>query len=131
MKRFMQLAAVLIIAASFSSCQKNYNHYRELAYGTWELVSVDGDTLSFTGDTLSFVTGSAAVFRKNSVDYSGQYQFYTNVLTTNFPDYYNLYQEWRIEKMLDSLMRAVVISYYIEDGSTSVIGKTLEYRKMP
>jgi len=33
--------------------------------------------------------------------------------------------------MLDSLMRAVVISYYIEDGSTSVIGKTLEYRKMP
>ncbi len=127
----MQLAAVLIIAALLSSCQKNYNHYRELAYGTWELTSVDGDTLSFTGDTLSFPTGSKVVLTKNLKEYSGQYQFYTNILTTNFEDYYNLYQEWRVDKMTDSLMRAVVISCYVEGGSAYVVDQILEYRKMP
>ncbi len=126
------LLALLVLLASATSCRKNYNDYRNLVYGTWRLVSVDGitDTASFVQDTLAFTSGTAVTLTRQGATYSGQYSFYTNILTSYFSANIDLYQEWLVEKMQDSFMRAVVQVRQI--GETDFpTGNILEYVKLP
>jgi len=52
------------------------------------------------------------------------------VLTTYFEQYQNLFQEWRVQTMKDSLMRAVV-EFREMNSDTLDAGSVLEYRKIP
>jgi hypothetical protein len=129
MKRTTCLCIVFFLALFTTSCQKNFNHYRELAYGKWELVSVDGAAPA-AGEQLYFKTSTSVSLTREGIAYDGQYQFYSNVLTTYFEKYQNLYQEWRIQVMKDSLMRAVVELREM-NSDTLDTGSILEYRKIP
>ncbi|MDD4919465.1 MAG: hypothetical protein PHX94_01975 [Bacteroidales bacterium] len=129
MKRTTCLCIGFLLALITTSCQKNFNHYRELAYGKWELVSFDGAAPA-ASEQLYFITGTSVTLTREGVTYDGQYQFYCNVLTTYFEKYQNLYQEWRIQVMKDSLMRAVV-EFQEMNSDTLDTGSVLEYRKIP
>jgi hypothetical protein len=129
MKRTFCLSLAFLVVLMTASCQKNYNHYRELAYGRWDLVSVDG-TAPGDAEQLYFTTSTSVTLTRDGQSYQGQYQFYCNMLTTYFEQYQGLFQEWRVEKMEDSLMRAVVEFCEI-DGDTLCTGTVLEYRKLP
>jgi len=111
------------------SCQKNFNHYRELAYGKWELVSVDGNDPAVP-EQLYFKTSSSVTLTREGASYDGQHEFYCNILSTYFESYQNLFQEWRVETMKDSLMRAVV-EFKTMNGDSLDTGAVLEYRKLP
>lgn len=131
-----RLSSVLIVLLSLlfvtTSCQKNYNEYRNLVYGTWRLVSVNGvtDTSVFVQDTLAFTSSTAVTLTRNSSQYTGQYSFYTNVLTTYFSSNIDLYQEWLVENMKDSSMRAVIQVKEGEDAPNAE-GDVLEFIKLP
>jgi len=118
-----------LLAMITLSCQKNINHYRELAYGKWELVSVNGES-PVAAEQLYFKTSTSVTLTREGVSYEGQYQFYCNVLTTYFEQYQNLFQEWRVQTMKDSLMRAVV-EFREMNSDTLDAGSVLEYRKIP
>jgi hypothetical protein len=118
-----------LLAMITLSCQKNFNHYRELAYGKWELVSVNGES-PVAAEQLYFKTSTSVTLTREGVSYEGQYQFYCNVLTTYFEQYQNLFQEWRVQTMKDSLMRAVV-EFREMNSDTLDAGSVLEYRKIP
>lgn len=129
MKRTTCLCIGLFLALITTSCQKNFNHYRELAYGKWELVSVDGEAPA-VAEQLYFTNSTSVTLTRQGVAYQGQYQFYCNVLTTYFEKYQSLYQEWRIQVMKDSLMRAMV-EFQEMNSDTLYTGGVLEYRKIP
>jgi len=129
MKRTCSLCLVFLTALVFASCQKNFNHYRELIYGTWELTSIDG-MIPENPDRLYFKTSTAVTLTQDGSHYEGQYQFYCNVLTTYFEKKEDLYQEWRVITLKDSLMSAVVEFCETAEGEQET-GSVLEYRKMP
>jgi len=129
MKRTTCLCMGFLLAMITLSCQKNFNHYRELAYGKWELVSVNGES-PVAAEQLYFKTSTSVTLTREGVSYEGQYQFYCNVLTTYFEQYQNLFQEWRVQTMKDSLMRAVV-EFREMNSDTLDAGSVLEYRKIP
>lgn len=129
MKRTLSLCFLLLPAMMTVSCQKNFNHYRELAYGKWELVSVDGNDPAVP-EQLYFKTSSSVTLTREGASYDGQYEFYCNILSTYFESYQNLFQEWRVETMKDSLMRAVV-EFKTMNGDSLDTGAILEYRKLP
>ena len=112
-----------------ASCQKNYNHYRELVYGKWELTAVDGNDPETT-NTLYFKTSTSVVLHEEGIDYEGQYQFYCNKLTTYFEGKQDLFQEWLVTSLKDSLMTAVV-EYYFTTAGEEEPGTVLEYKKLP
>ncbi len=112
------------------SCQKNYNHYRELVYGKWDLVSVDGETPA-QSEELYFKTSTTVTLTVDGQTYDGEYQFYCNILTTYFENNQGLFQEWRVETMKDSLMHAVIQLREVNGDTLDVTGTLLEYKKLP
>lgn len=130
MKRTLRLFTGILLAILILSCQKNYNHYRELVYGKWDLVSVDGET-PVPGEQLYFKTSTTATLTVDGQSYDGEYQFYCNILTTYFENNQGLYQEWRVETMKDSLMRAVIEIREVNGDTLEVTGTVLEYKKLP
>jgi len=130
MKRTLCLFAGLLLALVILSCQKNYNHYRELVYGKWDLVGVDGETPS-PNEQLYFKSSTAVTLTVDGQSYDGEYQFYCNLLTTYFETNQNLYQEWRVETMKDSLMLAVIELREVNGDTLEVTGTLLEYKKIP
>ncbi|HHV03714.1 MAG: hypothetical protein WCQ69_00835 [Bacteroidales bacterium] len=129
MKRTIRLYLIFLLAIMTVSCQKNFNHYRELAYGKWELVSVDGKA-PLVPEQLYFKTSSSVTLIREGASYDGQYEFYCDVLSTYFETYQNLFQEWRVDTMKDSLMRAIV-EFGLMNGDSLDTGAVLEYRKLP
>ncbi|NLA15911.1 MAG: hypothetical protein GX877_05165 [Bacteroidales bacterium] len=129
MKRICGLYVLCLLALTSASCQKNFNHYRELIYGKWELVS-ENDRVPKNPDRLFFKTSTAVTLSHEGVDYEGQYQFYCNVLTTRFEKKQDLFQEWRVETLQDSLMIAVVELCTTTEGEQEP-GAVLEFRKLP
>jgi len=130
MKRTFCLFTGFLLALSVLSCQKNYNHYRELVYGKWDLVAVDGQTPAL-GEQLHFKTGTAVTLTLDGQSFDGEYQFYCNILTTYFENNENLFQEWRVETMKDSLMLAVIELREMNGDTLDVTGSRLEYKKLP
>lgn len=130
MKRTLGLFTVILLAIAILSCQKNYNHYRELVYGKWDLVAVDGETPALS-EQLYFKTSTAVTLTVEGQSYDGEYQFYCNILTTYFENNQNLFQEWRVETMKDSLMRAVIELREVNGDTLEVTGTLLEYSKLP
>ena len=130
MKRTLRLFTGILLAILILSCQKNYNHYRELVYGKWDLVSVDGET-PVPGEQLYFKTSTTATLTVDGQSYDGEYQFYCNILTTYFENNQGLYQEWRVETMKDSLMLAVIEIREVNGDTLEVTGTVLEYKKLP
>jgi len=52
-----------LLAMITLSCQKNFNHYRELAYGKWELVSVNGES-PVAAEQLYFKTSTSVTLTR-------------------------------------------------------------------
>ncbi|MFA5443386.1 MAG: hypothetical protein WC128_00610 [Bacteroidales bacterium] len=130
MKRALCLFTVILLAIGLLSCQKNYNHYRELVYGKWDLIGVDGEIPSLS-EQLYFKSSTKVTLTVDGQSYDGEYQFYCNLLTTYFETNQNLYQEWRVETMKDSLMRAVIELREVNGDTLEVTGTLLEYKKLP
>jgi hypothetical protein len=130
MKRTFCLFTGILLALLTFSCQKNYNHYRELVYGKWDLVSVDGETPA-QSEELYFKTSTTVTLTVDGQTYDGEYQFYCNILTTYFENNQGLFQEWRVETMKDSLMHAVIQLREVNGDTLDVTGTLLEYKKLP
>lgn len=127
-----RLIIVCLLAVAFlSSCQKNYNHYRDMIYGTWELVSYDGDTL-VPKDTLSFISSSAMNYTLDGEELQASYYIYCKVLTWYVMGETFLQHEWSIETFRDSLFKADIVYRQIGDDIDSLsVGKSIVYRKLP
>jgi len=93
-------------------------------------VAVDGRTPAL-GEQLHFKTGTAVTLTLDGQSFDGEYQFYCNILTTYFENNENLFQEWRVETMKDSLMLAVIELREMNGDTLDVTGSRLEYKKLP
>jgi hypothetical protein len=129
MKHTLPLCIVSLMVLCMSSCQENYNHYRKLIYGTWDLTAVDKAVPNIP-NTLYFKTSTSVLLTEEEKAYEGQYQFYYNVLTLHFAEKQDLYQDWRVISLKDSLMTAVVEYYFTTEGEQEP-GTVLEYKKRP
>lgn len=127
MKRLIGALTLTLVIALLPSCQKNYNYYRDLAYGRWALESIDGNT-DVPKDTLFFSTATTVSLTQNSKSFTGQYQIYCTTLTFLFSGDLNLFQEWAIQDFQDSLLRASVLFKQVE-GDTLDVGQVLVYKK--